>query len=143
MGLGMTIEALAVLTHLAVNRGRWFLVVCPASVLTGWTREIALRTELDVRRLHGPERDAEARRWRRDGGVAVTTYSTLGRIQEHLDGFELDALVVDEAHYVKNPGAGRSRRVRALAARTQHVVLLTGTPLENRVEEFASLVEML
>lgn len=143
MGLGKTIEALAVLTHLAAGRGRWFLVVCPASVLPGWTREIGLRTRLPVRRLHGAERDEEARRWREDGGVAVTTYATLGRVWPHLESFELDALVVDEAHFIKNPSAGRSRRVRALAARTQHVILLTGTPLENKVEEFESLVRIL
>src|SRR5690606_31260374 len=133
MGLGKTIEALAVLAHRAAEGGRWFLVVCPASVVTNWTREVALRTGLTPRRLHGPQRDTALEEWRRDGGVAVTTYATLGRIWSALDGFELDGLVVDEAHYVKNPGARRSERVARLAARTEYVVLLTGTPLENRL----------
>ncbi len=75
--------------------------------------------------------------------MAVTTYATLGRIWSALDGFELDALVVDEAHYVKNPEAQRSRNVGALAARTEYVVLLTGTPLENRLSEFGALVRYL
>src|SRR5690606_27099954 len=92
------------------------------------------------RRVHGPGREAELARWRRDGGVAVTTYETLGSVWAELTGFELDALVVDEAHYVKNPRARRSQRVAALAARTEHVVLLTGTPLENRTSEFGALV---
>ncbi len=140
MGLGKTIEALAVLAHRAAEGGRWFLVVCPASVVTNWVREIALRTDLPVRKVHGPLRDGALGRWRAEGGVAVTTYATLGRVWEALDGFELDALVVDEAHYVKNPGARRSERVARLAARTEYVLLLTGTPLENRLGEFASLV---
>ena len=140
MGLGKTIEALAALAHLASEGGRWFLVVCPASVLTNWVREVRQRTDLVPRKVHGPLREMALEEWRREGGVAVTTYATLGRVWEGLDGFELDALVVDEAHYVKNPGAKRSDRVGRLAARTEHVMLLTGTPLENRVEEFRALV---
>jgi superfamily II DNA or RNA helicase len=142
MGLGKTIEALAVLAHLAAQGGRWFLVVCPAAVVSNWTREVQTRTArtIQARRVHGPGREAELARWRRDGGVAVTTYETLGSVWAELTGFEIDALVVDEAHYVKNPRARRSQRVAALAARTEHVVLLTGTPLENRTSEFGALV---
>ena len=69
-------------------------MVCPASVVTNWVREIALRTELPVRKVHGPQRDDALGRWRAEGGVAVTTYATLGRVWEALDGFELDALGV-------------------------------------------------
>ncbi|WP_131104299.1 DEAD/DEAH box helicase [Ornithinimicrobium sufpigmenti] len=140
MGLGKTIEALAVLTHHAAEGGRWFLVVCPAAVVTNWVREVGQRTDLAARRVHGNGRDEALGRWRTEGGVAVTTYTTLGLVWPQLDGFELDGLVVDEAHYVKNPEAKRSQRVGALAARTQHVMLLTGTPLENRTAEFEALV---
>ncbi|WP_134772952.1 DEAD/DEAH box helicase [Ornithinimicrobium flavum] len=142
MGLGKTIEGLAVLAHLAMQGGRWFLVVCPAAVVSNWVREVHARTDASVRahRVHGPGREEALARWRRDGGVAVTTYETLGSVWDELTGFELDALVVDEAHYVKNPRARRSQRIAALAARTEHVVLLTGTPLENRTAEFGTLV---
>ncbi|MFK5689150.1 DEAD/DEAH box helicase [Ornithinimicrobium sp. LYQ92] len=140
MGLGKTVEALAVLAHRVSDGGRWFLVVCPAAVISSWVREIADKTALAPRRLHGADREEELGRWRAEGGVAVTSYSTLAGLWDELDGFEVDALVVDEAHYVKNPGAGRSRRVAALVRRTEHVMLLTGTPMENRVSEFATLV---
>ncbi|WP_298746436.1 DEAD/DEAH box helicase [uncultured Serinicoccus sp.] len=140
MGLGKTVEALAVLAHRATEGARWFLVVCPAAVLSSWVREVDAKTGLEPRRLHGADRQAELARWQADGGVAVTTFSTLAALGQDLDGFEVDALVVDEAHYVKNPAAQRSRRVAALVARTQHVLLLTGTPLENRVGELATLV---
>ena len=140
MGLGKTIEALAVLTHLATDAGRWFLVVCPAAVVSNWVREVDQRTDLVARGVLGARRDEALARWRTEGGGAVTTYETLGLVWDELQGFELDALVVDEAHYVKNPDALRSQRVSALTARTQHVVLLTGTPLENRTGEFEVLV---
>ncbi|MGO0577545.1 DEAD/DEAH box helicase [Ornithinimicrobium panacihumi] len=143
MGLGKTIEALAVLAHLAAEGSRWFLVVCPAAVVSNWVREIDRRTTLPSRRLHGALREEALEAWRREGGVAVTTYSTLRTLGEGLAGFELDALVVDEAHYVKNPWAKRSQSVAALARRTGQVVLLTGTPLENRTGEFAVLVDYL
>src|SRR6185312_3107294 len=49
----------------------------------------------------------------------------------------------DEAHYVKNPAAKRSRRVKELLAKTTYAILLTGTPLENKVDEFRNLVSYL
>ena len=52
-------------------------------------------------------------------------------------------LVVDEAHYIKNPAAIRTRHTNALAARADRVLFLTGTPMENRVEEFRALVHHL
>ncbi|WP_237768033.1 DEAD/DEAH box helicase [Serinicoccus sp. CNJ-927] len=140
MGLGKTIEALAVLAHRAAEGGRWFLVVAPAAVVSNWVREIAGKTDLTPRRLHGVAREEELARWRREGGVAVTSYGTLGALTEGLEGFELDGLVVDEAHYVKNPRALRSRRVGALVRRTQQVLLLTGTPLENSLGDFTTLI---
>lgn len=56
------------------------------------------------------------------------------------DGLTLGMLTVDEAHYSKNPSALRTKAVRSWAARTGRVLFLTGTPMENRVEEFRTLV---
>ena len=78
MGLGKTIEALAVLAHLRSRGETHFLVVCPAAVVTNWVREVTGKSKLRAHRVHGPERDRAARIWRRDGGVAVTTFETLG-----------------------------------------------------------------
>lgn len=139
MGLGKTVQALAGLAHLRAAGGTHFLVVCPASVLVNWLRETRRHTRLDEYRLHGPDRDAALRDWLDRGGVAVTTYDTAATL-DLPDGLLLDALVVDEAHFVKNPEARRSRVVAGLGARATHAWYLTGTPLENRVAEFASLV---
>src|SRR5690606_4947783 len=100
MGLGKTIQAIAAMAHLRALGHTHFLVVCPASVLVNWMREISQRSLLRSFRLHGPERDANLRRWLRSGDVAVTTFDTLRNlgIPQNLD---IGLLVVDEAHYVK------------------------------------------
>lgn len=143
MGLGKTIEALAVLAHLAAQGERHFLVVCPAAVVANWLREIRAKTSLPAHRLHGPDRDAAASVWRRAGGVAVTTFGTLRSVAADRGGADwvpLGCVVVDEAQYVKNPEALRSRAVAEVIQATGRAVLLTGTPLMNRLEEFRTLV---
>ncbi|KOU24067.1 helicase SNF2 [Streptomyces sp. WM6372] len=142
MGLGKTIQALAALAHLAAQGHRHFLVVCPAGVLINWTREIEARSTLRAVALHGPGRHDAFADWRGEGGVAVTTFQALtGFPEPTADG--LGMLVVDEAHHVKNPQAQRSLAVAAWAARCTYVLFLTGTPMENRVSEFRSLVRVL
>ncbi|MFY1697916.1 DEAD/DEAH box helicase [Solwaraspora sp. WMMA2101] len=140
MGLGKTVEALAVLAHLRSRGAHHFVVVCPAAVVTNWMREVAGKSKLRPHRLHGPERTRAARAWQRDGGVAVTTYESLAWWETSLRNVpELGCVVVDEAHLIKNPQAKRTIRTRKLIAGTDRAVLLTGTPLENRVEEFRNL----
>ena len=111
MGLGKTIEALAVLAHLRSRGETHFLVVCPAAVVTNWVREVTSKSKLRAHRVHGPERDRTARTWVRDGGVAVTTYETLAWWEPALKELhDLACIVVDEAHYIKNPQALRTIR---------------------------------
>jgi len=143
MGLGKTVQALAVLAHLAAKGQRRFLVVCPASVQINWLNETAKHSRLEAYSLHGTDRSAAARRWLRDGGVAVTTFGTLGKLLPEVRSSEVAMLVVDEAHYVKNPDAARSATVRKVLESAQRGLFLTGTPMENRVEEFRALVEYL
>lgn len=141
MGLGKTVEALAVLTHLRAKGAHHFLVVCPASVVTNWVREVGSKSDLRAHRLHGPGRDGSLTSWIRNGGVAVTTYDSLGWLEGQIpDKAKPACLVFDEAHYIKNPDAQRTRRSVALIRACERTVLLTGTPLENRIEEFRNLV---
>ena len=143
MGLGKTLQALAAMAHLAAGGATHFLVVCPASVVVNWTREIAKHTRLTAYRLHGPERDRNRRLWTERGGVAVTTYDVLRNSTLLPGGVRVALVTVDEAHYAKNPEALRTRAVRAWARNTKHVIFLTGTPMENRVQEFRTLVDHL
>ncbi|WP_345055234.1 DEAD/DEAH box helicase, partial [Streptomyces rameus] len=142
MGLGKTIQAIATLAHLAAAGDTHFLVVCPASVLVNWTRETEARSTLRVLPLHGPDRQDAFADWRGRGGVGVTTFDALRGFPVP-DAGEVGLLVVDEAHCVKNPQALRSQAVAQWAGRCERVLFMTGTPMENRVAEFRSLVRML
>lgn len=144
MGLGKTVEALAVLCHLRSTGASHSLVICPASVVTNWTREITAKTGLRAHRLHGPDRALGLRGWRSTGGVAVITFDTLAWLEaEPAAVAPLDCVIVDEAHYIKNPATRRAQRAAALLGRCERAILLTGTPMENRVEEFANLTSFL
>ncbi|MEU3225659.1 DEAD/DEAH box helicase [Streptomyces sp. NPDC006976] len=144
MGLGKTVQAIAALAHLAAGGETHFLVVCPASVLINWTREIRARSTLRALPVHGPQRREAFAEWREDGGVALTTFDALHTLPDAEDsGVRPGMLVVDEAHYVKNPATRRSQAVSGWSRRTERVLFLTGTPMENRVEEFRHLVRRL
>jgi len=157
MGLGKTLQALAAMAHLASTaEGKaaataHFLVVCPASVVVNWIREITKHTTLTAHKLHGPDRDRARQHWLAVGGVAVTTYEALRAIAAPgvsldpdgagpLPAVPLALLTVDEAHFAKNPAALRTKTVHAWAKAAERVIFLTGTPMENRVEEFRILV---
>ncbi|MFF3515476.1 DEAD/DEAH box helicase [Streptomyces sp. NPDC002573] len=142
MGLGKTVQAIAALAHLAAEGHRHFLVVCPAGVLINWTREIGARSTLRAMLVHGPDRAEAYEEWRERGGVAVTTYDTLHTLPAP-DGAPPGMLVVDEAHYVKNPATRRARAVTVWTEACDRVLFLTGTPMENRVHEFRTLVRRL
>jgi superfamily II DNA or RNA helicase len=143
MGLGKTVQALAAICHLARQRNdSHFLVVCPASILVNWSREIQRHTRFRGVIAHGPQSEEVWRKWRRNGGVALTTYGTLQRVN---DGYppKIALLVVDEAHYVKNPEALRTQEVADLAEHAERVVFMSGTPMQNHLGEFKNLIEIL
>lgn len=143
MGLGKTLQSLAVLAHLHDMGASHTLVVCPAAVVTNWVRETDSKTTLIPHRLHGNRRLKAAKVWVEQGGVAVTTYETLNAIQPLLEEVEVACVVVDEAHMIKSPRTQRTERVRRVLDSSERAILLTGTPMENRIEEFRNLVSYL
>ncbi|MHC0433933.1 DEAD/DEAH box helicase [Streptomyces sp. O3] len=145
MGLGKTIQAIAALAHLrAAEDAAHHLVVCPAGVLINWIREIESRSELPAYRAHGPDRVDACDAWAERGGVLVTTFDLL-RTLEIPERLPLGMLVVDEAHYIKNRQTLRAGSVLTLMRReaTGRVLFLTGTPMQNHVAEFRTLVDYL
>ena len=142
MGLGKTIQAIAVMVSLRNTGGTHFLVICPASVLPGWCKEIAGKSDLHLTKIHGKDREEAALIWKQKGGVGVTTYEACQALSlSEEEAFDL--LIVDEAHYIKNPKARRSMQVRSLASRAGRLLFMTGTALENRVAEMISLLDVL
>ncbi|MBW3604048.1 MAG: DEAD/DEAH box helicase [Actinobacteria bacterium] len=135
MGLGKTVMLIA---HL-LQQGRGpHLVVCPTSVVTNWERELArFAPGLTVRRHHGPDRPS----WiGDDDAVVVTSYGTLRRDIELLSAVYWHVVALDEAQQVKNPDTLSARSVRRL--RSAHRVALTGTPVENRLRELWSVLDL-
>ncbi len=142
MGLGKTVQAIAVMVSLRNTGATHFAVVCPASVITNWCREIEKMSDLTVIRVHGADKDSALENWKENGGVAVTTYETTEHFELD-DTFRFSALVVDEAHYIKNEGALRSKNVRKLCGHADRILFMTGTALENKVSEMVSLIKVL
>lgn len=139
MGLGKTLEAIAAMAHLQAAGKTHFVVICPASVLINWYREVIQHSQLIPYSIHGSDREIRLTEWAEKGGVAVTTYETLKVIAIPVE-ISVDLLVADEAHYVKNPEAKRSQAVYQLVKRAESVLFMTGTPLENNLQEMSSLI---
>ena len=127
MGLGKTIQAIAAMVALKAQGKHHFMVVCPASVLINWCREIQKFSHMEVTKVHGAD-EAALLHWRENGDIAVTTYESISRFSLP-EKFKFDYLVVDEAHYVKNPAAQRTVAMQKLLAKTEGVLYMSGTPL--------------
>ncbi len=143
MGLGKTIQTLAhVLTEKQARRlDRPCLVVAPTSLMFNWRAEARrFAPELDVLLLHGPRRKAQFG-WIARSDLVLTSYPLLLRDGERLAEQPLHLLILDEAQAIKNPRARVSQQVRQFDAR--HRLCLTGTPLENRLEELWSQFDFL
>lgn len=142
MGLGKTIQAIAAMVSLRNTGGTHFVVVCPASVITNWCREIRKMSLLTVTKIHGAGRASALKAWLKSGGVAVTTYETTGHFKMD-NNFKFTLLVVDEAHYIKNPEARRTVNVKNISNHAERLLFMTGTALENKVDEMISLIQVL
>jgi len=141
MGLGKTIEALGLLSHLKAMNAKHFLIVVPASVMINWSRETETHSKLTPYIIH-PRYKKQFSVWKEAGGVGIITYDSLS-IYTGLIDFQIDALVLDEAHYIKNSKAKRTQYSIKLINQSEHVLMLTGTPLENRLSEFLDLLSFL
>jgi SNF2 family DNA or RNA helicase len=140
MGLGKTLQALALICS-ARAEGGTCLVVCPASLVENWRREAArFAPALRVFVHHGTQRLAS----KDDLGawdLVVTSYGTLTRDQEMLSQAEFACIVADEAQHVKNTRSLNARSLRSLRARGRF--LLTGTPVENSLDDLRSLFDFI
>lgn len=143
MGLGKTIQAIGAMSAIQKEQpASRFLVVAPASVLVNWCREIRKFSTLPVHLLHGAGLEAAFADWQQTAGAAVTNYESMAKLIHRLNGqMRFAMLIVDEAHYIKNPDAKRTQYIRALEDESERILLLTGTPLENRVEEMCALLD--
>ena len=146
MGLGKTLQALALLSALhsqrsTINLRTASLVVCPASLLENWRREAArFAPELRVFVHHAENRLARAADFAAHD-LVITSYGTLTRDQALFVGIEFACIIADEAQHLKNRRSQNAATLRALHAPSRF--LLTGTPLENSLEDLRSLFDVI
>ena len=146
MGLGKTLQTLAWLAWLqgAATRKNHkpSLVICPASVLHNWRREAERFTpDLKVLVLESGAARHNLRKQIPQHDLIVTNYALLRRDLEELQKFAFRAVILDEAQFIKNPGAQVTQSVKQL--KCEHKLALTGTPLENRLLDLWSIVDFI
>ncbi|AEJ42973.1 DEAD/DEAH box helicase [Alicyclobacillus acidocaldarius] len=143
MGLGKTVQMIAYWLRVK-ERGEAsgpHLLVCPTSLVANWKAEIErFAPDLSVYVHHGPARNLD-RAFADPVDLVITTYGTLLRDGEVFRRRAFDCVTIDEAQVVKNASTQQARALRALTSR--HRVALTGTPVENRLDELWSLMDFL
>ncbi|MFN0603086.1 DEAD/DEAH box helicase [Facklamia hominis] len=143
MGLGKTIQALAIANHLNLQGLTHHVVLAPLSILANWQREIAKWTGMASFLYRGNNRKAAVQAWQDQGGVLLLNYEQSKHLNNESMDYKPDLVIVDEAHYVKNPNAQRSKNAYQLARSADYNLFMTGTPLENRLSEMKQLLSIL
>jgi len=141
MGLGKTVQVIALHLrhheHPTPDEGRPTLVICPASLLANWEREIErFAPALPVRRFHGGARSVSDVA---PDEFVLTTYGVVRRDHGVLAEQQWGLLVADEAQHAKNPLSRTARSLRALPVTGR--IALTGTPVENHLTDLWSILD--
>jgi hypothetical protein len=145
MGLGKTIQLIALLLHERApgDDVAPTLIVCPTSVFGNWEHELGrFAPSLRIVRHHGTGRERRPRAFTRAvrrADVVLTTYGTARRDGELLEKMRWRRIALDEAQNIKNPDSQQARIARSLPAAQK--VALSGTPVENRLDELWSILD--
>ncbi len=139
MGLGKTLQVITLLQQMkndGVLAEKKALVVVPSGLLQNWKRELGkFAPELHVNIYHGGNRSLE----NSEEDVFVTTYGVLRSDKEKFKSTNWQVAVLDEAQNIKNAGTSQSRIVKSLSAHIK--IAMSGTPVENRLMEFWSIMD--
>ena len=152
MGLGKTLQTIAAIELARERTGLPLpvLIVCPATVMFNWRAEVEkFLNQSEVVTYHGPKRarllDQIRERSENPGPegltslYVVTSYGTAQRDCELLNVIEWLYVIIDEGHTIKNPRGKTTRAIKTIAG--QHKLVLTGTPVQNRLDELWSLFD--
>ncbi len=145
MGLGKTLQTLTWLAWLKERNTKTpkpSLVICPASVLHNWRREAERFTPgMKVLVLESGAERHNLRKQIPQHDIIVTNYALLRRDLEEFHKFAFRAVILDEAQFIKNPGAQVTQSVKQL--KCENKIALTGTPLESRLLDLWSIVDFI
>jgi len=142
MGLGKTVQAIGACELLRQIRSvERVLVVCPVSLKTEWEEQIAKFTKLSTRTIWGP-RSARLKMYRESSFFYLCNYEQIrSDIRDINRILAPDIVILDEAQRIKNWQTKTAKSVKQLSS--PYAFVLTGTPLENRIDELYSIVEFL
>jgi superfamily II DNA or RNA helicase len=139
MGLGKTIEALAAAEIMARQFGvERVLIVCPTSLKHQWEREITRFTDRRALVVAGHRAQRLQQYSTRDSFFTITNYDTVHLDLDLIARWSPDLVILDEAQRIKNWNTRTARSVKRIAS--PYAIVLTGTPLENRLEELVSII---
>jgi superfamily II DNA or RNA helicase len=141
MGLGKTLQVLALIK--SIEKQGPVLVVCPRSLIYNWAAEID-KFFPETRHLvyHGsPEAREKLRGLFPDQEIVITTYDMVVNDIDVLQGYAFEYCILDEAQHIKNTQTQRAKECKRINAR--HRLVMTGTPVENRLEDLWSLFDFL
>lgn len=127
MGLGKTAEAIGYAVRRLYGR---VLVICPASVKESWKREI---------RAFGGIKANILTETKERGGWEIIGYPNLEKFWKYISHEEYQLIIVDEAHYIKNKKAIRTRKTLSLLKKAKDILFLTGTPILNKPAEIYNI----
>ena len=143
MGLGKTLQAIVALTQLLKTKKGPTLIVCPTSLLYNWKEEFAkFNPKIQVKVVDGvPSNRKRVIDQIEQCDVLVTSYTLL---QKDIELYKLQRfiyVILDEAQHIKNRGTRNARSVKQVQA--EHRLILSGTPIENSLDELWSLFDFL
>ncbi|HEX5243256.1 MAG TPA: DEAD/DEAH box helicase [Tepidisphaeraceae bacterium] len=139
MGLGKTIQAIAAAQIMAREFGvERVLIVCPTSLKHQWEREITRFAERSVKVIGGL-RAKRQQDFAASTFYKITNYDTIHRDLDLIAAWSPDLVILDEAQRIKNWNTRTARSVKRIAS--PYAIVLTGTPLENRLEELVSIIQ--
>lgn len=141
MGLGKTIQGVGVAELLAREAGiRRVLVVCPASLKSQWKNEIHRFCDRDAQLISGPVAE-RARQYANDCFFTICNYEQVLKDILAIEQTPWDLIILDEGQRIKNWEAKTTRVIKGL--RSRFALVLSGTPLENRLDELFSVVSFI
>lgn len=144
MGLGKTIQAIAYILSLKEQGIHApILIICPTSVLENWKRELkSFAPSLSVYLHHGKDRfDNFNDKSLKQTDVVISSYALIVRDIDWFLERTWETIILDEAQYIKNTNTKQSKYIRHLKA--NHRLALTGTPMENKLDELWAIMEFL
>lgn len=143
MGLGKTHQSMALMTAIAANRkNAKFLVICPTTVLDHWLDKINdFSPQLNARKYHGTKRGNLLGDLGKQCCTVLSSYGIVMRDIEMMGSVDWDAVILDEAHFVKNVDTATYKAVCRLKSKSRFC--LSGTPMENHLGELKAVYDFL